>query len=289
MSGEADDGARRLALACAALARIGAMPPACVRHRAFARRAARLAASPVPEHRQIAAALEAALAAGDPDAALALVSTVGRRADRRAEKIVSHRYRFLWICNPKAASRSIIRALRAADPDAELIRKRTLDEILDRRPALRAYFSFAFVRHPMGRTRSFHADKHGLALHDRRARRWFIEPWHGLHLGMRFPEFCRWLATPAGSDAFADRHWLSQHAQIRTREGRRPDFVGRWETLEEDWRTVTTSTGMPHRALPRLNARREPAPAPDEAETPEVVALLRRRYAEDFRLWGYAP
>ena len=243
----------------------------------------------MPEHRAIAAALERALAAGDPAAALALASTAGRRADRRAEKVVSHRYRFLWICNPKVASRSLIQALGAADPDAELVRRRTLDEIIERRPALGAYFSFAFVRHPVARTRSFHADKHGLALHDRRARRWFIEPWHGLRTGMGFGELCAWLATPAGSDAFADRHWLSQHVQIRTRDGREPDFVGRWETLDDDWRTVTAHTGMPHRALPRLNARRDPEPAPDEPERPEIAALLRRRYAEDFRLWGYAP
>ena len=289
MIGDAHDGARRLALAGAALARIGAMPPARVRDRAFARLAARLAASPTPEHGKIAVALRDALAAGDRGAALALASTAGRRADRRAEKIVSHRYRFLWICNPKVASRSLIQALRAADPGAELVRGRTLDEILDRRPALRAYFSFAFVRHPVGRTRSFHADKYGLARHDRRAHRWFIEPWYGLHRGMGFEEFCRWLATSAGSDAFADRHWLSQHAQIRTRDGRGPDFVGRWETLDDDWRTVTAHVGMPHRELPRLNARTGAAPAADDAEALAAAALLRRRYAEDFRLWGYGP
>ena len=92
---------------------------------------------------------------------------------------------------------------------------------------------------------------------------WFIAPWHGLRRGMRFEEFCRWLATPAGSDTFADRHWLSQHVQIRTRDGQEPDFVGRWETLDDDWRTVTVHIGMPHRALPRLNARPGAAPAVD--------------------------
>ena len=265
------------------------MPPAPLRNRAFGRLADRLAASPVPEHREIAAALRRALASGDAAAALALASTAGCRADRRAEKIVSHRYRFLWICIPKAASRSLIRALLAADPEAELVRGRTLDELLDRRPALGGYFSFAFVRHPVSRTRSFHADKHGRAAHDRRARRWFIEPWHGLHVGMGFEELCRWLATPAGSDAFADRHWLSQHLQIRTEGGRAPDFVGRWETLDDDWRTVAAQVGMPRRALPRLNARAGKPPGTDGPEGLEALALLRRRYAEDFRLWGYAP
>ena len=273
------------------------MLPARARERTLGRLAARLAASPDPGHRGMAAALGRALAEGDAAAALALASTACRRSDRRAEKVVSHRYRFLWICNPKVASRSLIRALLAADPEAELIRGRTLDELLDRRPALRGYFSFAFVRHPVSRTRSFHTDKHGGAVHDPRDRRWFIDPWHGLRVGMDFGELCRWLATPAGSDAFADRHWLSQHLQIRTEYGRAPDFVGRWETLDDDWRMASAEVGMPWRALPRLNARageppEEPAEEPPGGhglEGPEVLALLRRRYAEDFRLWGYGP
>ena len=278
MRGDAHDAARRLAQACAALARIGAPAPACVRDRAFVRLAARLAASPTPEHREIATALGRALTARDMDAALALASTAGRRADRRAEKIVSRRYRFVWIGNPKAASRSLVRALLAADPEAQLIRRRTLDELLDRRPALAEYFSFAFVRHPVSRTRSFHADKHGLAAHDRSARRWFIDPWHGLACGMGFAEVCRWLATPAGADAFADRHWLSQHAQIRTLDGRAPDFVGRFETLDADWRRVVAHTGMPWRPLPRLNARAaRAADDPEDAGSRGAAAAALRR------------
>ncbi len=254
---------------------------------ALGRLARRLAASATGEHRQIAALLAAAVEAGEHAAALALVSTAGRRPDLRAEKVVSRRYGFLWICNPKAASRSILAALRAADPGAELIRNRTLDEILAARPEIRGYYSFAFLRHPCRRAYSFYADKHTLALRDRNAYRWFIEPYYGLRPAMSFGELCRWLATPCGSDAFADRHWLSQHRQIRFADGRLPDFVGCCERLDADWRTVTETLRLPFRELPRLNAR--PAGMAAGAPLPaDTVALLRRRYAEDFRLGGYA-
>ena len=209
-----------------------------------------------------------------------------RRSDLRAEKMISRRYRFLWLCNPKVASRSLIAALRAADPDAELFRGRTLGEVLARRPEARAYFSFAFVRHPVARTLSCFADKHALALHDRTAARWFIEPYHGLALGMPFGAFCRWLDTPFGSDAFADRHWLSQHRQIRAPDGRLPDFLGHWERLDDDWRTLTARLGMPYRPLPRLNARPDGSPG-RERPGADAAAPLRRRYAEDFRIGGY--
>ena len=256
-----------------------------IRNRAFAPLANRLARAAAPEHRAVAAALAAAIDAADDAAALALVSTAGRRPDLRAEKILSHRHRYLWICNPKVASRSIVAALRATDPGARLIRRKTLDQVLAAHPRTRGYFRFAFLRHPVDRTRSFWADKHTLALTNRDAHRWFIAPYFGVSADMDFEAFCRWLDTPFGSDAFADRHWLSQHRQLRDGDGRLPDFLGRYERLDADWRTVCQWTGLPLRALPRLNARPEgSAEAPVGAAT---AALLRRRYAEDFTVGGY--
>ena len=290
---------------------------AVVRGRVLDRLGKRLAVSPVAEHREIAAMLAAAIEAEDDGAALALVSTAGRRPDLRAEKIVSRRYRFLWICTPKVASRSMIAALRAADPDADVIRGRTLGEVLMARPEARDYFRFAFLRHPRHRAYSFHADKHVLALRSRDAQRWFIRPYYGLRLGglrlgglrlgglrlgglrlgglrlgglrlgMSFRELCDWLSTPAGSDAFADRHWLSQSRQLRSADGRLPDFLGSWERLAADWRTIAEQVGMPFHELPRLNVRTA-GNMPEEALDDEIVALLRLRYARDFELGGYA-
>ena len=102
---------------------------------------------------------------------------------------------------------------------------------------------------------------------------------------MGFDAFCRWLETPFGSDAFADRHWLSQHRQLRDGDGRLPEFLGRHERLDADWRALCERLGLPLRALPRLN----PRPAGCEAAPPDAgtAALLRRRYAEDFRIGGY--
>ena len=257
-----------------------------IRDRAFAALAKRLAGSATPERRALASALTAAIEAGDEEAARALVSTAARRPDLRAEKILSHKHRYLWICVPKVASRSLIATLRAVDPSAELIRNRTLEQVFAARPGAREYVRFAFLRHPADRARSFHADKHTLAARDRDAHRWFIQPWYGLSADMGFEAFCRWLDTPFGSDAFADRHWLSQHRQIRDADGRLPDFLGRYERLDADWRAVCDRLGMPSVVLPRLNPTpRGYSEKPPDADT---AARLRRRYAEDFRLHGDA-
>ena len=108
----------------------------------------------------------------------------------------------------------------------------------------------------------------------------------GLRKGMAFAQFCRWLGTPYGSDAFADRHWLSQHLQIRLPDGRLPDFIGCYERLDTDWGTVTARLGLPFRPLPKVNGRPQSMVVERHLDH-DTAALLRRRYAEDFRLGGY--
>ena len=240
------------------------------------------------EHREIAAALAAAIEAEDDRTAGAMAAMAWMKPDLRAEKVVSRRHRFLWICNPKVASRSIMEALLSADPEADPITGRTLEEIVTTRPEVRDYYRFAFIRHPCHRAFSCWADKYvrlARAGHPESIRT-FVAPYYGVRPDMSFTEFCRWLDTPYGSDLFADRHWLSQHRQIRLPDGRLPDFVGRYEHLDADWKTVTERVGLPARPLPHANPRPETMVAEEHLDG-ETVALLERRYAEDFRLGGY--
>lgn len=258
----------------------------CLRSGVLTPFARRLRASGEPAHRELAALLAAAMADGDDATALGLAVNAMRGPDRRAEKVLSHRYRFVWICNPKAASRSLIAALLAADPDAVFIRQLTLEQVHARHPQSKTYFSFAFLRHPAERLRSFYADKHARARHDRKHYIQFIRPYHGVRVGMTFKELCRWLDTPCGADAFADRHWLSQWRQLADGNGRLPDFLGRYEHLEADWRTLCARLGLAPAPLAHLNAgdsgfiRRSVRDA-------ETEALLRRRYATDYEIGGY--
>ena len=198
--------------------------------------------------------------------------------DRRAEKIVSHRYKFVWICNPKVASRSIIQALLVADPDAIRVEQRTIEELFLAYPETNGFFSFAFVRSPFERARSFFDDKLDPGP---LAPEWNVDRrYYGLHKGMSFAEYCRWLETPFGSDAFAERHWLSQYRHIEA-NGCLPDYVGSYENLEESWRWVLARLGVPHTALPHLNKRRTVCVEVDD----DSLAVLHRRYVRDFELF----
>ena len=253
-------------------------------------------------HRGVAREVMDALARGRGRDLRCLARHAQRAPDVRAEKVVSRTFRYLWICNPKVASRSIISALLSADPEAEVIFGKTISEIYAMRPEARNYYSFAFIRHPFDRALSWYAQMrfsrervegiiHYISL--LRQRQNMKESFYGLAAVDGFGDFCAWLNTPYGSDAFADRHFLSQNVQIRLEDGRLPDFVGRLENVEDDWRRVAARLAVPAPELPKLNTSagwRAP-PRPDvRAEecvplTERNKALLRRRYAADLELY----
>ena len=223
-----------------------------------------------------------ALASGDADLVARLSWAAGRAPDLGAEKIVSHRHGFVWVGNPKAASRSLIRALLAADPEALLVREVTLAEVYAALPEARGYFSFAFVRHPVGRALSCHAEK------VQEAGSIDLSPFPGLAAGMDLEAFCAWLGSPWGADAFADRHWLSQDLLLRAApDAPLPDFIGRFERLDADFACVAARLGLPPRRLPHRN----PRPAAVRAPSPSAAALdaLTVRYARDLNAFGYHP
>lgn len=248
-----------------------------------------------------------ALSCGRLRDARRLAYAASRAPDLGSEKIVSHTYGYLWLSVPKVASRSIIRALRSADPDAEIIAETRIRDVYAMFPDARAYYSFAFVRHPFDRALSFYRELHfahkiyqgAQRVHKAEKRQKLIDWGLGLGEAHSFDDVCQWLNTRYGSDALADRHYLSQHLQIRLEDGRLPDFIGRFENLEADLNRVAAHLGMPVPPLQRVNAMAERAPAPDVLRTARSAmkahltkrnkASLRTRYAEDFALGGYSP
>ena len=266
--------------------------------------AAALAAAPF-RHRAVAAGIVGALARGRFGDARRMARTASKRPDRGAEKIVSRKFGCLWMCNPKAASRSIMSALLRLDPDAEVIDGRTVADVYAMRPEARDYYSFAFIRHPFDRTLSLYAEmrffrERYAGMHrvlKARRQRYFDDSFFGLAEVDSFDDYCAWLNTPWGSDAFANGHFLSQNVQIRLEDGRLPDFVGRLENIEEDWRRVASRLAVAAPELPTLNTmagwRAPSRPALEAARTEMRVllterneALLRRRYAADLELYA---
>lgn len=247
-----------------------------------------------------------ALCRGEPGRAFTIARHC-RQAPVLPELVVSRQYGFFLICNPKVASRSIIAALMGVDRDAELIRDRSFREIYAQYPEMKNYYSFAFVRHPCHRALSLYSEMHFSperypAVQRRNKmekRQYLFDRWYGLAEAGSFDDYCRWLNTPYGADKFADQHFRSQHLCIRLGCGRLPDFVGHFEDIQADLDRIAAHLGMPRLALPMLNTASGWTPTPDawRAARPQLAAqltarnkrLLAKRYAEDFKLFGYSP
>ncbi len=260
-------------------------------------------------HPVVAGDIAGALLLGQFGTAGRMARTAARTPTPKAEKIISRKYCYLWICNPKVASRSIIAALHSADPDAKTIYNKSISETYALYPEVRDYYSFTFIRHPFDRALSLYSEVHfsperyeGTQSRQRKKekRQRFFDQCYGLEDASSFDEYCQWLNTLYGSDAFADVHYLSQHLLISCDDGRPPDFVGRLENLNEDFRQVAGRVGMPALELPMLNtmAGWRP-PSPDVLQTARSAmraylternrALLSTRYAADLELGGYSP
>lgn len=254
----------------------------------------------LPLNPPLAGSIAGALFRGEFKAARGMAA---QTRDLRAEKIVSRKYRFLWLCNPKAASRSIIAALRCADPDADLIRDKSVFDIYKMYSEVKDYYSFAFIRHPFDRALSFYAEMRffrerfegrGRFLKEGR-QQYYSDMFPRLTEVDSFDDYCDWLSAIQGSDLLADRHFLSQHAQIRLPDGRLPDFIGRFENLDDDFERVAAVLGMPAPELPMLNTMagwQPPAAAVKAARsdmsaclTERNRALLAKRYAVDLDLY----
>lgn len=247
-----------------------------------------------------------ALSCGRFKDTLHMAITAAQKSDIYNEKIVSRTHKYIWIGNAKVASRSLIAALLGVDPNAEIIRNRSIPDIYAVYPEAKNYYSFAFVRHPFYRAISFYLELRFAHQHyteifrprKERNRQHIFQRFFGLAQVCSFDDYCRWLNTWYGSDSFADRHFLSQYLLIRLESNRLPNFVGRFENIQSDLSRIASHLDMPTPTLPRLNTMAGWQATPESlriarATTTNLLTernkiLLRKRYADDFELSGYS-
>ena len=203
-------------------------------------------------------------------------------SDHKVERFVSRRHRLLAAPVPKVASRTIQEMMgRLSPPD--------MVEVHESPDAMREHFgdlfAFSFVRNPWARIYSCWADKIEDAFTVGKVL--ILSRFAGLRPFMPFEEFVEWLETEAGSDAHADRHWLSQTEHLRTSSGEPiVDFVGRMEAFEEGLAEIERRSGV---TLPRVEALnvKTSSDAYRVAYSPRARSIVGSRYLADIETYGY--
>lgn len=145
----------------------------------------------------------------------------------------------------------------------------------------RKYFKFTFVRNPWDRVVStyFFLKDGGLTERDKK--------WSEEHLSQfeNFNDFVReWLIL---DNVNASLHFQEQHLFLTDEKGFMPlDFIGRFETLEEDFQTVLDHLGI-ERQLEKKNTSNRKRDYKDYYNE-ETRAIVANVYKKDIELFNYA-
>jgi len=153
-----------------------------------------------------------------------------------------------------------------------------------------AYFKFAFVRNPLSRLVSCYRDKilfEGASVDY--PDYYFKNYYFDIPPNISFASFVeRIVKIP---DHLADRHFKSQSYSIFRRDKSiKPDFIGRFENLQQDWSVLAKKFGL-HPELAHLHSSIQ-KPNIEKKDfrlyyDMELLDIVHERYKEDFELLGY--
>lgn len=180
-----------------------------------------------------------------------------QKPDLRSEKIISHKYNFIYISIPKAASRSMMDIFiwrPVADMDC-FEKNEEITKLIKQQVKYKKYFKFTFVRNPWSRVVSCYLNK--IKDPSKDVKNQILNFYPDLNISMSFDEFVRFLFYKKdGNDKCSDRHWVSQNKFITSKKGEiLVDYIGKIETMEDDMNNICNKIGISNIKPPQLNTR----------------------------------
>ena len=208
-------------------------------------------------------------------------------ADRIIRKAISNDNKFIYFANPKVATRSILSFLEDLQQSDLAIVESSYLAIEREYGNIDAFFTFSFVRNPWARTYSCWRDK--ISTHSKFCDIFILTRFKGLYPDMPFDEFVQWLGSDRGSDAYADRHWMSQAELLKRDEhGVSLDFIGKVENINADFKEVLRHLELDDSiALIHKNSSHAKDQGYTKVYTQKMIETVARRYQQDIKLFGY--
>jgi len=180
---------------------------------------------------------------------------------------------------PKAACSSIKTMFGELYKESDEMWKKAVNRLRVIPDDVEEYYKIAICRNPWERAQSTYIEK---LIESSRIKSRVAE--HGFRLRMPFEEFIEVLCSIPDSEEM-DKHIKSQYRTL-LKDGN-PDYLGRVETLDMDWKQIKRifkERGKVLPELPRLNVTTASKPP----WTTELFEKLRERYIIDVEQLGYS-
>ena len=211
--------------------------------------------------------------------------------DFQTEKNLFDNDRFIYVANPKVATRSLLSFLDRNYSDLRVVRQNF--ERLAVQHDLSSMQAITFVRNPWARVYSCWRDK--ISNQVGMADISIITRFRGLYPDMPFRDFVYWLMTEEGSDAYADRHWMSQSLLLNLNNGKpHYTFIGKLEQIDQDFEKVAELLGVGSGELGHLNSTSDSHNETDKKQIyhsvydVELIELVGQRYHSDIVRFNYS-
>ena len=201
-------------------------------------------------------------------------------------------HRAVYIDIAKVASSSLKLDLQAVGGNPHALEfPRPPESIHDGKRLYPGLYTFAFVRNPWDRMVSCYRDKirheaGGFTSFSSSGVAHCLATFDEFTAGMSFESFVH--AVASIPDADADEHFRSQHPYLTDDLGGVAiDFVGRYENLQDDFRHVAETIGLPSQTvLPRLQVAASSVNYTDYY-TQETQRVVASRFCEDIERFAY--
>ena len=210
------------------------------------------------------------------------------------QKLISHKYKFVYLRNPKTGSSTIVDIITQIDPDVINIhgdRQNIQYTVqINTRDKIKDYYHFTSIRDPYARILSAYKEK--ILDANELKYKYYIEPYYGLYRNISFKDFCEWLNSVYGSDVFADKHWRSQYLNIYNFNipfgyNLNYNYICKLENLHEDLRRIfielNVDTEYTINHINNTSDKYEDVIIDDKCRD-----MIYQRYQKDFEIFKYA-
>ncbi len=181
--------------------------------------------------------------------------------------------KFLWFSVPKVGTQTLVNFFDLSNLKLQYTYSFFIRYPINR---FKSHYKFGFIRNPYDRIVSCWRDK--IIKYN-----YFEFPQEEWEQLKDFKQFLRWVTELKIEEGFPDVHLMPQHRLIDLNH---IDYLGRFESFAEDFRTICGHLGLPNENLEKKNPSPRSKSYRDYFDD-ECRDLVSQIYRKDLQIFGY--